>query len=191
MLWVPADTDLCAFRKKENGMRRSVTLVSLVATIVPANLLVGAEAPTPGQVSIAVFPFELVDMTPAAGLLHEATSTDESLQRVATAAREQLSNSGRYRIVSVDGVTDSEPLKKHMLRDCDGCEADIAKKLGAQQSMIGVVRRATQTDYYIELVIRDANTGKVVDAQASNFAGAQEGWPSGVRMLIKHQVLNQ
>jgi hypothetical protein len=172
-------------------MRRSVTLVFLVAAIVPADLLVGAEAPTPAQVSIAVFPFELVDMTPAAGLLHEATSADESLQRVATAAREQLSNSGRYRIVSVDGVTDSEPLKKHTLRDCDGCEADIAKELGAQQSMIGVVRRATQTDYYIALVIRDANTGKVVDAQASNFAGGEEGWPSGVRMLIKHQVLNQ
>jgi hypothetical protein len=172
-------------------MRRSVTLVSLIATMAPANLLVGAEAPTPEPVTIAVFPFELVDSTPAAAYLHEATSSDESLQRVTAAAREQLANSGHYRIVSVDGVTDSEPLKAHKLRDCDGCEADIAKKLGAQQSMIGVVSRATQTDYYIALVIRDVNTGKVVDAQASNFAGAQEGWPSGVKMLIKHQVLNQ
>ena len=46
-----------------------------------------------------------------------------------------------------------------------------------------------QTDYYIAVVIRDANTGKVLDSQDANFAGSEEGWPTGVRMLIKHQVL--
>ena len=106
------------------------------------------------------------------------------------AAREQLAGSGRYRIVSVDGV-DATQVHDRTLRNCDGCEAAIARKLGARQSMIGIVNRATQTDYYIAVVIRDASTGKVIDSQAANFAGGEEGWASGVRMLIKHQVLVQ
>ena len=65
----------------------------------------------------------------------------------------------------------------------------MALKLGAQQSLIGVVRRATQTDYYIAIEIRDARTGKLVNQQAANFAGGEEGWASGVRMLLDHQVL--
>jgi hypothetical protein len=49
--------------------------------------------------------------------------------------------------------------------------------------------RITQTDYYVQIQIRDARTGKVLDAQAANFAGSDEGWASGVRMLITHQIL--
>ena len=118
------------------------------------------------------------------------TTSDESLQKATVAAREQLAGSGRYSIVSVDGV-DAAQVHDRTLRNCDGCEATIARKLGAQQSMIGIVNRATQTDYYIAVVIRDTSTGKVIDSQAANFAGGEEGWASGVRMLIKHQVLVQ
>jgi hypothetical protein len=38
-------------------------------------------------------------------------------------------------------------------------------------------------------VIRDARTGKLINEQEANFAGDESGWPTGVRMLIKHQVL--
>jgi hypothetical protein len=37
--------------------------------------------------------------------------------------------------------------------------------------------------------IRDAHTGTVLAQEAANFAGGEEGWASGVRMLIDHQVL--
>jgi hypothetical protein len=150
----------------------------------------GAEPAAAGPIRIAVFNFELDDVTPAAALLGKATSSEESLQKVSAAAREQLAKSGRYTIVSVAGA-DDQAVKDRILHDCDGCEAAIARRLGAQQSMIGIVRRATQTDYYIMVVIRDADTGTIVNAQDANFAGGEEGWPTGVRMLIKHQVLVQ
>jgi hypothetical protein len=43
--------------------------------------------------------------------------------------------------------------------------------------------------FNVLIQIRDARTGKILDQQEANFAGGDEGWPSGVRMLIKHQVL--
>src|SRR5580704_13118218 len=92
-------------------------------------------------IAIAVFDFELDDVTPASSLLQQTTSTTAALQKVTDAAKRALSRSGRYRVIT-PANTPPQPAR---LQDCNGCEAAIALKLGAQQSMIGVVRRATQT----------------------------------------------
>lgn len=145
-----------------------------------------------GPIKIAVFGFELDDVSPAEAYGGKpAARTDSSqteLQLATKEAREELAGSKHYSVVSVDGV-DAKPIKDHTLRNCDGCEAAIARKLGAQQSMLGIVRRVTQTDYYIVVVIRDAKTGKILDSQAANFAGGDEGWASGAKVLIMYQVL--
>jgi len=139
-------------------------------------------------VKLAVFDFELEDATPAAALLGKATSTAASMDNVTRAARDALAASGRYTLVDV-GKADAKPALERALHHCDGCEAAIARSLGADESLIGIVSRATQTDYYVAIMIRDAHTGKIVDEQEANFAGGEEGWASGVRMLIKHQIL--
>jgi hypothetical protein len=146
-----------------------------------------------GPIKIAVFGFELDDVSPAEAYAGKpAAAKDDSsqteLQLATKAAREELAGSGHYSVVSVDSV-DATPVKEHTLRNCDGCEAAIARKLGAQQSMLGIVRRVTQTDYYILVVIRDAKTGKILDSEAANFAGGDEGWASGAKVLIMYQVL--
>jgi hypothetical protein len=113
------------------------------------------------------------------GRVHQGTTgSDASLEQVTSAARAELAKSGRYTMVDTRRSDDKSVLDK-TLRNCDGCEAEIAQKLGADQSMIGVVKRATQTDYYIFVQIRDARTGKVLDQQGANFAGDEVGWPSG------------
>lgn len=139
---------------------------------------------------IAVFGFELQDNSPGGGL-GMVTTKEVSLDKATAAARETLESSGRYTVVSADAVDVKSVTQGRTLRDCDGCEAAAARSLGAEQSMIGFVRRATQTDYYIVVVIRDAKTGEILNAQVANFAGGEEGWASGVRKLIKHQVLVQ
>lgn len=62
-------------------------------------------------------------------------------------------------------------------------------QLSAAQSLVGVVRRGSMTDYYVLIQISDCGTGNVLNQQEANFAGGDDGWASGVRMLIKHQVL--
>ncbi|HEX4242056.1 MAG TPA: DUF2380 domain-containing protein [Steroidobacteraceae bacterium] len=142
----------------------------------------------PPPVKIAVFPFELEDLTPASALLGASTSSHTTLERATAAARESLTGSGRYSVVDVSAASAAAPPAGGW-RACDGCEAAAAAKLGADQSLLGIVRRATQTDYYVTVEIRDAHTGKVLDQEAANFAGDETGWATGVRMLMKHQVL--
>jgi len=142
----------------------------------------------PSVIKLAVFNFELDDSTPAAALLGQTTSTEATMEKVSTEARRVLAESGRYILIDVT-KEDAEPVRAKSLRDCDGCEVSIALQAGADQALIGVVKRITQTDYYVVIQIADAQTGKVLDQQAANFAGGPDGWSSGVRMLIKHQVL--
>jgi hypothetical protein len=128
------------------------------------------------------------DATPAAALLGQTMNTQATMEKVSSEARRMLMESGRYILIDVSKV-DAEPVRAKSLRNCDGCEAGIALQAGADQALIGVVRRITQTDYYVQVQITDAHTGRVLDQQAANFAGGPEGWATGVRMLLKHQVL--
>ena len=68
------------------------------------------------------------------------------------------SPSGRTRhvveLVPVDGTA-----KTHTLRDCNGCDAPLALKLGAAQSFVGVVKRISRTEYQVRFQLRDARTG--------------------------------
>jgi Protein of unknown function (DUF2380) len=159
-------------------------LLALAGTGAP---LEAADAPSATPVKIAVFEFELVDASPSAVLLGKSTADAASMEKVSSAARQELTQSGRYSVIDASGA--SPKPADPPLHDCGGCEAGIALRLGAEQSLLGIVKAATQTDYYVVIQIRDARTGKLIDEQGANFAGSQEGWASGVRMLIKHQVL--
>jgi hypothetical protein len=139
-------------------------------------------------VKLAVFDFELEDTSPAAALLGKTTSSAAAMEKAGSEARRMLAQSGRYSLIDVSKA-DSKPVAEKSLRHCDGCEAGVALQLGAEQSLLGVVTRVTQTDYYVLIEIRDARTGKLVNQQEANFAGGDDGWASGVRMLIKHQIL--
>lgn len=137
---------------------------------------------------IAVFAFELEDASPGATYLGETGAHATTMAAAGRAARLELSQSGRYSVLDASGVDTSQIAAKG-LRNCGGCEAGLALKLDAEQSLLGVVIKATQTDYYVLIQIRDARTGMLLDRQEANFAGGEQGWPSGVRMLIRHQVL--
>jgi hypothetical protein len=154
----------------------------------PLGAAVDPPPPRPAVVKLAVFDFELDDVSPAASLLGQTTSNEATMEKVSSEARRVLAESGRFILVDVSKV-DAEPVKAKSLRNCNGCEDGIALQAGAEQALIGVVKRVTQTDYYVLVQITDAQTGKVLNHQDANFAGGPDGWASGVRMLLKHQVL--
>jgi hypothetical protein len=163
-----------------------IGLMWLGAAWMPA---LAADTGKATPVKLAVFAFELEDVSPAASYAAAAGAGDAVImEQVSSEARRVLALSGRYSLIDVSKV-DAKPVLQKQLRNCGGCEAAIARQLGAQQSLIGVVTRATQTDYYVLIQIRDTRTGKILDQQSANFAGGDDGWASGTRMLIKHQIL--
>lgn len=139
----------------------------------------------PAPVALAVFDFELEDTT-AASAGASATSDALYLAEVTAGVRESLGQSGRYRIVDVGG----EAAKAHTLRDCGGCEAAIAQSLGADQSLIGVVRRVSRTEYTLGFQVRDTRTGAVLARGDSGLRlGADYSWKRGAVRLVSDRLI--
>ncbi len=140
---------------------------------------------TPAPVALAVFDFELEDTT-AASADASAASDASYLAEVTGSVREALSQSGRYRIVDVSG----EVGKGRALRDCGGCEAGIAKELGADRSLIGVVRRVSRAEYTLGFQVRDARSGAVLARGDSGLRmGADYSWKRGAVRLVSDRLI--
>ncbi|WGD56026.1 DUF2380 domain-containing protein [Bradyrhizobium sp. CB1650] len=154
---------------------------------VVREILAALAAPPP--IALAVFEFELDDNTaaPADGL----AAADSSYLAEATAAvRDALGQSGRYRIVDVGGAHE-DAVSSRSLRDCNGCDAAIAGKLGADQSLIGVVRRVSRTEYTVGFQVRDARTGAVVSRGDSGLRmGADYSWKRGAVRLVSDRLID-
>lgn len=83
-------------------------------------------------------------------------------------------------------------MKARSLRQCNGCEAAIALKLGSDQSFVGVVTRISRTQCTVRFQIRDAHTGALVLAAQSDLRiGADYSWNRGAAALINNSLLNK
>ena len=167
-----------------DAWRKFATAASLLCAALLAAFPAGAASGAP--IKLAMFDFELEDFTDRPG---ETPSDTEQLRRVTDEVRQLLAQSGRYSLIDVSSA-DAVAVKKHALRDCNGCDAGIALKLGAEQSFIGVVKRISRTEYTIRFQIRDAPTGTVVSTEDSGLRmGADYSWNRGAARLIRDRLL--
>jgi hypothetical protein len=140
-------------------------------------------------IKIAVFDFELEDLSAGALSAGDSASDVAHLASVTDSVRQLLAHSGRYTLVDV-GNAEARAAKIHTLRECDGCEAGLASKLGAEQSLVGVVSRISRTEYVVKFRIRDARTGDVISEGDSGLRmGADYSWGRGATRLIQDRVL--
>ena len=175
----------------QNLTERSIARLickSTTATFLCAIWLVAAQAATAVPIKLAMFDFELVDMTDKPSPAGDPSDT-EHLRRVTDEVRGLLAQSGRYSLIDVAG-SDAAEVKAHALRDCNGCDAGIALKLGAEQSLVGVVKRISRTEYTVRFQIRDAPTGSVVATADSGLRmGADYSWNRGAARLVRDRLL--
>jgi hypothetical protein len=145
---------------------------------------------THAPITLAMFDFELEDTSAAAESIGPTASDATALTDVTDAVHKLLVESGRYQLI--DGRSASEKAAKtHALRDCGGCDAAIAQGLGADQSLVGVIRRVSRTEYTIRFEIRDAKTGAVVaNADSGLRMGANYSWSRGAVRLVRDRLLD-
>jgi NAD(P)-dependent dehydrogenase (short-subunit alcohol dehydrogenase family) len=121
------------------------TRLALFCSMLPILLSASTErADALPPVKLAVFEFELEDFSGGASILPANPSDFEQLKHVTNEARQLIAQSGRYTVVDVSSA-DAEAVRAHSLRNCDGCDAGIALKFGAQQSLVGFVTRISRT----------------------------------------------
>jgi hypothetical protein len=136
-------------------------------------------------IRMAVFPFEYTDFSADRGPDLTRQADQDYVQSVTQAVRQTLAESGRYVVLNSADMSTDRPLY-----DCDACDTAIALRLGADQSLVGVVRRISRTEYVIGFRVRDAHTGAVLnDEQSGLRIGADYSWKIGAAQLIRSRLL--
>jgi Protein of unknown function (DUF2380) len=151
----------------------------------------GKQGDALAPVKLAVFDFELEDFSGGAGIIPESDQDREQLRLATETVRRLLVDSGRYSLVDVSGAN-APDVAAHSLHKCDGCDAAIARKLGADQSLVGIVTRITRTDYAVTFKIRDTRTGAPIAVEQTDLRiGANYSWNRGAAWLIKNRLLEK
>jgi hypothetical protein len=181
LLTFRGDTDE-AWQKAEAFVARDVL------NLAPA---FGKQGDALAPVKFAVFDFELEDFSGGAGIIPESDQDREQLRLATETVRRLLVESGRYSLVDVSGA-DAPDVTAHSLHKCDGCDAAIARKLGADQSFVGIISRITRTDYAVTFKLRDTRTGAPVAVEQTDLRiGANYSWNRGAAWLIKNRLLEK
>jgi Protein of unknown function (DUF2380) len=176
-------------RSLGRAVGRVIYLFVLLLFWAATPLVQAARADT-GPIKLAVFDFELDDYSAGASIAVDRDADEAHMRHVSAEVRRLIEQSGRYRLVDVT-KSDAPAVKDRSLRDCNGCEAGVALALGAQQSLIGVVRRITRTEYVVLFRLRDAKSGTVLTSQESDLRmGANYAWSRGAVRLIKDRLLD-
>ncbi len=138
--------------------------------------------------TIAILEFDLVDdqheLSPATVEYQRLTAIHDQLQ-------DEFAKNGLYRIIDVGPAT--ELIKVHQsrsqLRECNGCELDIARSLQADRVLIGWVQKVSNLIVNINIQIEDAATGAILLNKSVDLRGnTDESWGRGVSYIVKSMI---
>jgi hypothetical protein len=164
-------------------------LVGVLAFCNTALLATPGRAETKRPIKLAVFAFELDDFSAGGPIAGESPLETARLRRVTDQARQLLAQSGLFELVDVGAAT-NEHVKAHWLRKCNGCDADVARELGAGMSFVGFFRKISVMEQYLEFRIRDARTGALVNVSQTDLRGeTEESWSRAVAWLIRYRLV--
>lgn len=159
-------------------MSRVLPLLFLIAGIVSGH---AADAP----LRAALFPVEFVDSSPEAPTQAEQAR----VKALGVQLRDLLAKSGRYSFVDIAPVAAEASSRE--LWNCNGCETELTKKVGAQVSVVAWVQKVSDLILNINAVIRDADTGKKIAAGSVDIRGnTDETWSRGLRYLVQNRLLS-
>ena len=133
----------------------------------------------------AVFDIELINTS------EEGTRPDE-VQRVALVSKELrtlLETSDQLQLVDLGPQADLIR-KQAPLHKCNGCEEDLAKALGADISVSGVVQKTSNLILSFAVTVKDVQSGKVIRGGQVDIRGnTDDNWLRGVRWMVKNRLL--
>jgi hypothetical protein len=153
--------------------------------LMSANLLPACAAEPP---RLAVFDFEMIDSSLEGQMRGKRADERERLMRTGDQVRKELDESGKFRIVDIAPV--NAAAHQANLQACGGCDVKLARELGADLEITGMVQKVSNLILNINVYLRDVHTGKLVAAASVDMRGnTDESWSRATRYLIRERLL--
>jgi hypothetical protein len=156
-------------------------LASVMAVVAALGSAAAAER------KVAVFDFELVDSS-LEGERGVRADEQARLAALGERLRQKLAESGRFEVVDIAPVNADAHAAN--LQSCGGCDLRLARKLGAELSVTGVVQKVSNLILNINVYARDTASGQMVAAASADIRGnTDESWTRGLDWLLRNRLL--
>lgn len=110
------------------------------------------------------------------------------IKKISDELRANLQKSGQFEVIDATAA-EKELSNVKQIGKCNGCELPVARKAGAQLVAYGWVQKVSNLILNFNLVIEDAETGKLVHGGSVDIRGNTElSWDHGLRYLLKEHV---
>ena len=158
---------------------------SLILTATPAR----ADAEPPPKA--AVFDFELIDTSLEGEMMGSRPDEQARLGLISDLLRKSLADSGQFQVVGIAPAAD-KIRDAGYLHGCNGCDAKIARGLGADLAITGTVQKVSNLILNINIYVRDASSGQRMRAMSADIRGnTDKSWSRGVSYLVKNRLLRK
>lgn len=139
--------------------------------------------------SAAVFDFELTDTARQDQLAPHNAEHLARLTLVTEELRKRLAESGRLTIPDIAPVAAAAQAAN--LQSCGGCDVTLARKLGTDYAITGMVYKVSDLILNMTIFIRDTRTGaEVIVAQADMRGDTDVSWVRTVGWLVRNRILD-
>jgi hypothetical protein len=156
---------------------------ALLIRLLLASFHCAAQPPT-----IAVLDFEIEDDTVAQGGVSDTAAQERRLQMVADILRRDLAQGGQLQVV--DDAPAWELMARtralQSLHECNGCEIEIARVLGADLVLVGWVQKVSNLILNLNAGVKDARTGRTLLIRSVDMRGNNDAsWERAARRLAQ------
>ncbi len=157
-------------------------LSALLIAILVLFAHAGARA-KPAQTA-AVFDAVFIDSSPLPATPEETAR----MARFNAQLKQALDKSGRYRAIDLASIKKDVDAVRD-IHDCNGCEADLAKKAGAQVAVVAWVQKVSNLILNMNIRIEDAQTGATLKGGSVDIRGNDDQtWDRGLKYLLSEHV---
>ena len=135
---------------------------------------------------VAVFDVELIN-TSMEPTQPAETARLAMLKEVATA------EFARHGLEPVDtSPVAAEVARVSSLHGCNGCELDLARRLGADLAALGWVQKVSNLILSLTMQVREVGSGRLVRAGSVDIRGnTDESWRRGITYLVNRRLFPQ
>lgn len=111
------------------------------------------------------------------------------LNLASTRLRAKLAQTGRYQIVdngAAQKTVDELKSRYLYLHDCNGCDLDLGRQLGADQVLVAWVDRVSGLILSLTYEIHDVATGQIIARKSFSFRGDNDSsWTHAIDYMVR------
>ena len=135
----------------------------------------------------AVMEFELIDDMRDYERPEVKDAQNRRIGLISDELRQALHQRGMYRIVDNYAAEDliSALKARQDLRDCNGCEIDIGRALGADVIIIGWVQKVSNLILNINIEVKEVSSGRMLYVKSVDLRSNSDNcWLRGIRFMV-------